>query len=288
MPEPQPRGAWAQFASDCANCAGLCCTALPFSRSRDFGADKPAGTPCANLDVGAGFGCRIHDRLRADGWAGCAVFECFGAGQLVTSGMFAGRTWADDDVDAAQVFAAFEALRAIHEVRYYCRVLADHPVDAQLRCAVEALNAEAARLASGSPDAVAGMGAALRDRAAPLLRAASAQLRQDRSPTNAGAVRRRTRRLAAGADLVGVDLRGADLSGLDLRATLLIGADLRGARMELTDVLGADLRAADVRGTDLREALFLTQPQANAARGDGATRLPPHLKTPRHWLGVDP
>jgi len=45
------------------------------------GWDKPAGRPCPNL--GADFGWGIHDSLRKRGFPGCAVFDCFGAGQQV-------------------------------------------------------------------------------------------------------------------------------------------------------------------------------------------------------------
>jgi hypothetical protein len=86
-----------------------------------------------------------------------------------------------------------------------------------------------------------------------------------------------------GADLIGADLRGAALHGASLRGAYLIGADLRGADLRRADLLGADLRAADLRGTDLGDALFLTQPQVEAARGDAATGVPPVLSRPAHW-----
>ncbi len=49
------------------------------------------------------------------------------------------------------------------------------------------------------------------------------------------------------------------------------------------DLIGADLRDADLRGADLTGALFLTQSQVNAARGDRATKLPPSVTRPSHW-----
>jgi uncharacterized protein YjbI with pentapeptide repeats len=64
---------------------------------------------------------------------------------------------------------------------------------------------------------------------------------------------------------------------------VLIGADLRDHDLGPADLLGADLRAADVAGTDLSDALFLTQFQVNAARGDEATRLPGRLARPPYW-----
>ena len=88
-----------------------------------------------------------------------------------------------------------------------------------------------------------------------------------------------------GADLIGRDLRRTTLRGASLRGACLIGADLRGTDLRRTDLLGADLRAADVRGTDLGECLFMTQSQADAARGDAATVLPAVLTRPVHWAG---
>ena len=89
-----------------------------------------------------------------------------------------------------------------------------------------------------------------------------------------------------GNDLVGHDLRDTDLTVADLRGALLIAADLRDAVLDRTDLLGADLRDTDLSGADLSTALFLTQPQLNAARGTSATRLPPHLRRPLGWALV--
>lgn len=62
-----------------------------------------------------------------------------------------------------------------------------------------------------------------------------------------------------------------------------MAADLGGADLREADLIGADLRDADVRGADLTGALFLTQAQLNAARGDAATVLPAGLSRPAHW-----
>jgi Pentapeptide repeats (8 copies) len=92
----------------------------------------------------------------------------------------------------------------------------------------------------------------------------------------------------SGADLIGADLRGADLRAADLRGAYLIGADLRGADLGLADVMAADFRNADLRGADVVEALFLTQSQLDAARGDGDTTFPSRLTVPVHWSPADP
>jgi uncharacterized protein YjbI with pentapeptide repeats len=86
-----------------------------------------------------------------------------------------------------------------------------------------------------------------------------------------------------GADLIGARLRQADLSKANLRGAYLIGADLRDADLRQADLIGADLRDADLSGADLTGALFLTQSQVNAARGDQATKLPSAVTRPSHW-----
>jgi uncharacterized protein YjbI with pentapeptide repeats len=86
-----------------------------------------------------------------------------------------------------------------------------------------------------------------------------------------------------GADLVGAGLRGADLHSANLRGAYLIAADLRDADLRKADLIGADFRDADLRGADLTGALFLTQSQVNAARGDASTKLPPAVVRPTHW-----
>jgi uncharacterized protein YjbI with pentapeptide repeats len=84
-------------------------------------------------------------------------------------------------------------------------------------------------------------------------------------------------------DLAGRDLRHWILRDADLRGALLIRADLRDQGLGRADLLGADLRDADLRGADLRDVLFLSQPQLNAARGDGRTVVPDALQRPAHW-----
>jgi len=76
------------------------------------------------------------------------------------------------------------------------------------------------------------------------------------------------------------------LCGADLRGTYLIAADLRGCDLSGVDLLGADLRDARLEGADLSKALFLTQMQVNAAKGDAATDLPALLTRPEHWVNA--
>lgn len=90
-------------------------------------------------------------------------------------------------------------------------------------------------------------------------------------------------RIAPGADLAGTDLRAYRLCGADLRGAVLIGADLRGCDLAGVDLLGADLRDTRVEDADLSRALYLTQPQLSAARGNGRTRVPAAVSVPEGW-----
>lgn len=101
------------LAPDCARCAALCCFALAFDEGEDFGLDKPAGLPCPNLD--ASLSCTLHDRLEEAGFAGCARFDCQGAGQRVTQEVFAGQSWREEPALAAPMIEAFAAMRQVHE-----------------------------------------------------------------------------------------------------------------------------------------------------------------------------
>ena len=261
-----------RLRADCASCAGLCCVAPAFAASADFAVDKPAGTPCANLRED--FRCGIHPQLRARGFAGCTVFDCFGAGQHVTAVTFGGRDWHDPAV-AGPMFAAFAVVRGLHELLWYLTDALARPAAGPVHDELRTALADTERLAAGGPEEVVAVDVAgHRERVAALLGRA-AQLVRAGSPG--------PRLARRGADLIGRDLRRTDLRGADLRGAYLIGANLRGVDLRLADVIGVDLRAADVRGADLSEALFLTQFQVNAATGDAATRLPATLDRPPHW-----
>jgi pentapeptide repeat protein len=268
----------ADLRADCARCAGLCCVAPAFTRSADFALDKPAGRPCPNLQPDCR--CGIHDSLRDRGFPGCTVFDCFGAGQHVVQGTFAGRDWRADPAIAEAMFAAFGVLRQLHELLWQLTgargLAAGSPLDGDLEAALSRTRTQAGL----DPGALGELDvAAARRETGALLEQVADLARQrllDRPPGSRTPDHR-------GADLMGADLTRTDLRGAVLRGAYLIGADLRGADLLAADLLGADLRAADVRGTDLAGALFLTQPQLEAARGDGGTTLPAWAVRPAHW-----
>jgi uncharacterized protein YjbI with pentapeptide repeats len=258
---------------DCARCFGLCCVALPFAASADFAIDKDGGVPCPNLQ--ADHRCGIHARLRASGFAGCTVFDCFGAGQKVSRVTFAGQDWRSVPSVATPMFEVFSVMRQLHEMLWYLREALGLPRAQPLYERLERAIEHTAQLTLGTADALLALDvAAQRGPIAALLREAS-QLTRAPGPRN--------KKIRAGADLMGKKLQGADLRAADLRGAYLIAADLRAADLRLADLLGADFRDADLRGADLTDCLFVTQAQLEAARGDHITKLPARLRRPEHW-----
>ncbi|MFE1507651.1 pentapeptide repeat-containing protein [Streptomyces sp. NPDC058726] len=272
VPLPFP-GDRQDLRADCASCFGLCCMALPFTRSADFAVTKPAGQPCANLRTD--FRCGIHERLRGEGYAGCTVFDCFGAGQKVSQVTFGGTDWREAPETARAMAGVFPVVRQLQELLWYITealgLAPARPVHKELRRARDRVDA----LTRGSAESIAALDVnAVRGEVNVLLLRAG-ELARAHVPG-----RRRNHR---GADLVGAKLSGAGLRGASLRGALLVAADLSGADLRDADMIGADLRDADLSGADLTGALFLTQAQLNAARGDAATVLPPSLSRPAHW-----
>ncbi|MDN3297893.1 pentapeptide repeat-containing protein [Streptomyces ficellus] len=264
---------------DCANCFGLCCVALPFSASADFPVDKPAGTACRNLR--ADFRCGVHTRLRDEGFTGCTVYDCFGAGQKVSQVTFGGRDWRQAPRTARPMFAVFPVVRQLHELLWYLTealTLKAARCDRFLHGELRAAHEETERLTLLAADELAGLDVGAHRQVVGGLLLRTSELVRAGVPGALG--KKKNRR---GADLMGARLRNADLHGANLRGAYLIAADLTGADLREADLLGADLRDARLAGADLTGALFLTQPQLTAAKGDARTVLPAKLTRPAHW-----
>ncbi|WP_030607314.1 pentapeptide repeat-containing protein [Streptomyces achromogenes] len=279
----------ADLRGDCAQCFGLCCVALPFARSADFAVNKPAGTPCSNLRDD--HRCGIHARLRQQGFTGCTVYDCFGAGQKVSQVTFGGRDWRGGPKEQARrMFDVFPVVRQLHELLWYLTealgLPAAAPVHPELRKALE----HTERLTRQGPEELAALDVAahrqeinvLLLRTSELVRAGATGQGKGKGKGK-GKAKGKDRR---GADLIGARLRGADLRGASLRGAYLIAADLTGADLRDADLIGADLRDADLTDADLTGAFFLTQPQVNAARGGSGTRLPASVTRPAHWTAA--
>jgi uncharacterized protein YjbI with pentapeptide repeats len=152
-----------------------------FSISADFPITKKAGQACPHLQPD--LRCGIHPRLRQQGFRGCAIYDCFGAGQKVSQITFAGRDWRQAQTSAKQMFEVFAIMRTLHELLWYLtealRMPSAHPLYEELR---RGANLRGAYL----------IGADLSE----------ADLRL--------------------ADLLGADFRDADLRGTDLTSSLFL------------------------------------------------------------------
>jgi uncharacterized protein YjbI with pentapeptide repeats len=275
--EPASEGGRLSLRADCESCFALCCVAPAFSASADFAIKKNAGQACPHLQLD--FRCGIHPRLRQQGFRGCTVYDCFGAGQKVSQVTFGGQDWRRVPRTAKQMFEVFPIVRDLHELLWYLTealtLQPAYPLHGELSLALKEIEC----LTHNNPDALMELDVAAhrRDVNALLLRTSSlvrAEVRHKKKDYR-------------GADLIGAKLKGADLRGANLRGAYLIGADLRGADLRIADLTGADLRGADLRSADLTESLFLIQSQLDAAKGDIETKLPPPLTRPTHWYGVE-
>ncbi|HDX9579925.1 TPA: pentapeptide repeat-containing protein [Bacillus pseudomycoides] len=267
--------------ADCENCFGLCCVALPFAASADFAIDKDGGTPCKNLQ--SNFRCSIHKNLRKQGFKGCTVFECFGAGQKVSQVTFAGVDWKENLETAKKMFEVFPIMQQLHEMLSYLTealtLEATRPIHGELRRAIY----EMEQLSQLSPDLLLKLDIpSHRANVNELLLKTSEFVWIESNRQRKGSQKRK-RINHRSANLMGANLKGADLRGANLRGTYLIAANLRGADLQAADLIGADLRDADLSGADLTGSIFLTQVQINSAKGDTRTKLPRMLTRPAHW-----
>ncbi|MFD0891539.1 pentapeptide repeat-containing protein, partial [Streptosporangium algeriense] len=139
--------------ADCANCFALCCTVPAFSASSDFAIDKPAGQACPNLR--GDFRCGIHSSLRRRGFAGCTVYDCFGAGQRVSQVTFGGRDWRSSPGTARLMFEVFPVMRDLHELLWYLTQALTLPGTAPVRDALTEARADIELLTRESPETVA-------------------------------------------------------------------------------------------------------------------------------------
>jgi len=117
---------------DCGSCAALCCVATSFEASEDFACDKPAGARCPNL--ASDNRCSIHGELTERGFSGCVVFDCYGAGQHVTSAFASGPS-ADRERNHA-----FSMVRDLHELLFLLTEAAKicPPAEGALRALISA------------------------------------------------------------------------------------------------------------------------------------------------------
>lgn len=259
--------------ANCEKCFALCCIVPAFAISADFAINKKAGQACPNLQTN--FRCSIHTHLRKQGFRGCTVYDCFGAGQKVSQITFDGQDWRQSPQIAKTMFEVFPIMRDLHELLWYLSEALTLKAAAPIYDEINRALNEIEHLTFNSPEALTQLDINAHRQAVNALLLKASELARAEVPHK--------KKDHRGADLIGSKLKGADLRGANLRGAYLIGADLRGADLRIADLTGADLRDADLRGANLSESIFLIQSQLDAAKGDTRTKLPPALTHPAHW-----
>lgn len=179
------------------------------------------------------------------------------------------------------MFSAFAVVRQLHEMLWYLVEAAERATTSE-RSGPARLRGEILRTLEGDTSKILASDV---ERIRAEVRQTLIDVSEEaRGGYAASAEADRSDDLHPSADLVGRDLRSIRLCGADLRGAWLIAADLRQCDLAGVDLLGADLRDARLEGADFSKALFLTQVQVDAARGDDTTVLPAALSRPRHWL----
>jgi len=265
--------------ADCQSCFGLCCTALNIAASSDFAIHKAAGTPCPNLQLD--FSCQIHHKLRDQGFKGCTVFDCLGAGQKVSQTTFHGQDWRQFPEVSEKMFRVFPIMEQLYEMIAYVAEALSYKVDLSLYNKLHIQLEQLQRATELEADTLLAIDIPnFRLPVNVLLLETSEQIRQSTIVKIGKNARKYDYR---GVDWMGKNLKGKDLRATDLRGSYLIAANLQNADLRWVDFIGADLRDANLRGADLSTSMFLTQMQINSAQGNLHTKLPSHLKHPSHW-----
>ena len=266
--------------ADCSKCFGLCCTALNIVASSDFAINKPAGTPCPNLQKD--LRCKIHKNLRDKGFKGCTVFDCLGAGQKVSQDTFSGQSWQEHPEIAKRMFSVFPIMEQLYEMIAFIAEALTYNISQSLQ---DQLNKQLEKL-QGLTDMDVDRLLSLdiiscRLPVNELLLETSEYIRSELSSKVFMIKKGKQFR---GVDWVGKNLKGKDLRTTDLRGAYLIAADLRNSDLRGADFIGADLRDANLSGANLSTSMFLTQMQINSAKGNDKTILPGHIQPPSHWI----
>ncbi|WP_174615286.1 pentapeptide repeat-containing protein [Virgibacillus ihumii] len=263
--------------SDCKNCFGLCCVALPYTESADFPFNKDGGEPCRHLC--SNNLCSIHDELRDKGFRGCVAYECFGAGQHVSQNIYKGEDWRKDPERAEEMFAVFPLVQQLHEMLWYLKQALILKETQSFHSSLQKMYEETVELTIKTSKEILEIDiVAHRNKVNAILIETSKLYRADL--INKSKKKREKKFL----DYLGANLKGLNLQGENFRGILMIAADLSHSDLRKADFIGADLRDAELSGANLKEALFLTQSQINSAKGDHHTQIPDYLEKPSHWL----
>ena len=269
------------LTADCSQCFGLCCTALNIIASSDFPINKPAGSPCANLQ--SDYGCKIHANLREKGFKGCTVFDCLGAGQVVSQVTFKGLSWRDDPEIGTKMFQVFPIMEQIHEMIAYAAEALSYELPPALSEKLNMQLNELQSLTKRDADQLLSLDIVMYRFPLNELLSETSNYIRGKLIQKISSIKKAKDYNHERADWIGKKLSGQNLQAVNLRGAYLIAADMRNADLRAVDFIGADLRDADLRGANLSTSMFLTQMQINSAKGDEKTLLPFYIQRPSHW-----
>ena len=261
------------YKINCRSCSGLCCVALYFSKSDGFPKDKKAGIACKNLQPD--YQCKVYPQLSEQGLKGCMAYDCFGAGQYVTSYIKDLPNWRTiSQKEAEQIFNSFLAVMRVYQTLWYlsqCFIL-QLPQSEKKQAGL--LIDEGNKLIDIPLERLAVLDVQ------PFCGKSNNYLRhictifQSYFP-DSGKV--------SSKNYIGKNLKQKNLKGKDFSMSLLIAANLAQSNLYGANFLGADTRDTNICNTDLSQCLFLTQIQINSAKGNNKTILPPYLHRPKTW-----
>lgn len=260
------------FNIKCEECCGLCCIALYFSKTEGFPENKDAGIPCKNLLTN--YKCKIHPELSDSGLKGCSAYDCFGAGQQVTSLMQKKPEWNTiAPEEKSIIFNAFLKVMQIHHTLWYL---------------TEALTLNLSTVEKGQLELLRDMGKKLTAQPIEELQNIDIISFQNKGNQLLKLICQEVgtmfnNKTVTSRNYIGKSMKGKNLTGQDFSMSLLIAASLEQSDLYGANFLGADMRDTNIRNTDLSHCLFLNQMQINAAKGNKNTALPPYLSRPSIW-----
>ncbi|MGG7165748.1 pentapeptide repeat-containing protein [Clostridium ihumii] len=266
------KGRLEELKVNCSKCSGLCCTALFFSKIDGFPENKVAGKPCINLKDD--YYCKIHNELEKRNMKGCIGYDCFGAGQHVTQGIYKGETWKTLQEHSQEIFDVFIIVFQLYQIRYFLEESMIVISAKELWSDIQKLINENKTICNATPQSIINFDIeSYRNRVNIILKQVSSFiLKCFKNKGNSKLT-----------DFLGRSFKKRDMSGLDLSMKLLIASNFDSCIFDGTIFLGADTRDTNFSNADLRESVFLTQGQINSAKGNKNTKLPKHLKYPITW-----
>lgn len=261
-----------KMKADCSKCSGLCCTALFFSKSDGFPEDKADGKPCVNLTNQ--YKCKIHRELEKKGMRGCIGYDCFGAGQYVTQVIYQGKTWREIPSQAKEIFRVFVIVFRLHQMRYFLFETMRLIPAKELMDNIQNMIIKNEEMCNEKPENIVKVDIeTYQNEVNYLLKQVCSLLNTYLGIGN----------LKNGSTFLGRNFKGKDMSGYDFNMQLLIASNFAGCCFSGATFLGTDTRDADFSDADLRDAIFLSQGQINAAKGNRRTKIPKQIDYPVTW-----